>query len=266
MCLHVSTPRSTTPSASDPSNLRAISLIVHGGGRLGSRIAALALDDPRFALHAVVTRDGRPTAHDPGPAVSARVCSTDQLLGAAPPPPPCVVVVTSPESGVPQALQAARHASAGLLVCTTGLSVPTLDTLRAEAAHRPVLIAPNTSPGITALATALDLLVRALPGYHVSIVEQHHARKADAPSGTALRLGEVLRGAGAPLQPGDIHSIRAGDIIGEHTVRLTGPGETIELTHRATTRDLFAHGALRLAAALADRPPGLYSTERLLSS
>jgi 4-hydroxy-tetrahydrodipicolinate reductase len=261
----VSTPHAIANSPDSALILPSIALIVHGAGRLGSRIASLALEDQRFALRAVVTRDGRPTPHATGPAVAAALRSNEEVLAAPQPPPPCVVVVTSPESGASQALSIARHASAGLLICTTGLSPPILGTFRAEAAHRPVLISPNTSPGIAAVAAGLALLARSLPGYHVSIVEQHHARKADAPSGTALRLGEVLRDAGATLHPADIHAIRAGDIIGEHTVRFTGPGETIEITHRATTRDLFAHGALRLAAALANRPPGLYSTEQLMS-
>src|SRR6185436_3136290 len=97
--------------------------------------------------------------------------------------------------------------------------------------------------------------------YRCSIVEAHHAAKKDAPSGTAIRLAKAARDAGANLPDDQILSIRGGDVIGEHTVRLSGPGEYIELTHRATTRDLFARGALQCAAWLREKPAGWYSVQ-----
>jgi 4-hydroxy-tetrahydrodipicolinate reductase len=92
----------------------------------------------------------------------------------------------------------------------------------------------------------------------------HHRTKKDAPSGTAKRLVEILSGEGEEHRPVATHSIRAGDIVGDHMVIFTGPGERLELIHRATTRETFAAGALRAARWIVDQPAGLYSMENVL--
>ena len=111
----------------------------------------------------------------------------------------------------------------------------------------------------------LDELVeraaRALPGWDCDIVESHHVHKKDAPSGTALTLGESAARGGAAAR---YASLRAGDIVGEHLVQFAGQGERIELVHRATSRDIFARGALQAATGLARRAPGLYTMRGLL--
>jgi 4-hydroxy-tetrahydrodipicolinate reductase len=175
-----------------------------------------------------------------------------------------VVDASSPQS-VAMAIDVARRAGAALLVCTTGHDDQAVAMLRDEAAHRAVMLTPNTSVGVAAVSAAAALLARALPGYQVSIVEQHHIHKKDAPSGTAKRIARALRDAGAQLDDQQVMAIRAGDIVGEHTIRLSGPGETIELVHRATTRDLFALGAIRASMWLAGRAPGWYTIEQTLA-
>jgi 4-hydroxy-tetrahydrodipicolinate reductase len=121
------------------------------------------------------------------------------------------------------------------------------------------------------------------PGFDIEIVEAHHRHKVDAPSGTALRLAEVARAArsasGAPSRlvhgrdgkPGPraaieigVHAVRGGDVVGDHSVYLLGTSERIELTHRASNRDLFAHGALQAARWLTDKPPGRYTLAEMI--
>jgi len=119
----------------------------------------------------------------------------------------------------------------------------------------PVLWAANFSLGVAVLGDLVQRAAAALHGWDCDIVESHHVHKKDAPSGTALALGARAEQGG--LQPRYV-SLRAGDIVGEHTVQLTGPGERLELVHRATDRDVFARGALLAAQRLAGRPPGRY--------
>ncbi|MBL8618755.1 MAG: 4-hydroxy-tetrahydrodipicolinate reductase [Deltaproteobacteria bacterium] len=137
-----------------------------------------------------------------------------------------------------------------LLVGTTG-DLPWA-ALEAYASRAPVEVRANFSVGVPLLIELLRTAAAALPpGWDVEIVELHHNQKVDAPSGTALRLAAALD------RPVAQHSLRAGDVIGEHTVYLCGPGERLELKHTATRREVFAIGALRAAAALVGRPPGL---------
>jgi 4-hydroxy-tetrahydrodipicolinate reductase len=182
---------------------------------------------------------------------------------------------------LPQAV--ADHASAcvslgiPLLVGATGMDAATLALLQGAAERIPVLVAPNTSVGVNVVAKLAGLAAKALgAGYDVEISEAHHRMKRDAPSGTALALGAAVaqaRGATqgdtgqfvrhgelGPRPPGAIGFavVRAGDIVGEHTVLFAGEGERVEITHRATDRQTFALGALRGAQWLIGRSPGYY--------
>jgi 4-hydroxy-tetrahydrodipicolinate reductase len=170
-----------------------------------------------------------------------------------------------------------------LLIGTTGIDAASRAQIEAAAQHIPVLVAPNTSVGMALLAQAVALAAAALgSAYDVEISEAHHRMKRDAPSGTALALGEVVaaargqalaevavfdrHGAEAPREQGSIGFavVRAGDIVGEHTVTFAAAGERIEMTHRATDRLIFARGALRAAAWLIGRAPGLYGMQNVL--
>ena len=144
---------------------------------------------------------------------------------------------------------------------TTGLSAEQLAALDAAAQDIPLAWASNFSLGVAILHELVERAARALPGWDCDIVEAHHARKLDAPSGTALTLGDAAASAGAEVR---YASLRAGDIVGEHLVQFTGQGERIELAHRATNRDIFARGALHAARRLHGRAPGRYRVCDLL--
>lgn len=151
--------------------------------------------------------------------------------------------------------------SAALVSGTTGLSEAQRAALQAASREIPLLWASNFSLGVAVLAELVERAAAALPGWDCDIVEAHHAQKQDAPSGTALTLGQAAGSAGAAVR---YASLRAGDIVGEHLVQFAGPGERIELVHRATNRDIFARGALHVAARLAGKPAGSYRVRDLL--
>ena len=219
-----------------------IRLVVHGArGRMGRRICSLARDDERFQVVAAIDR-----ADAPDRKVAASV-------------PWDVVVDFSSPRGAEQAARLAVQHSAALLVGTTGLSRRNLDVLDDAARSVPVMIAPNTSLGVAVLNHLATEAARLLGSdFDVDIVEQHHVGKRDAPSGTALRLAHLLyEKSGVEIPAGRIHSIRAGDVIGEHAVYFAGPGQCIKISHSVTTRDVFALGALRAAAWLCGKAPGV---------
>lgn len=144
---------------------------------------------------------------------------------------------------------------------TTGLGEAQRAAIEGASARIPVLWSSNFSLGVAVLTELVERAAQALPGWDCDIIEAHHSQKQDAPSGTALALGAAVTQAGATPR---YASLRAGDIIGEHTVQFTGHGERIELVHRATNRDIFARGALHAATRLAGRAPGNYRLRDLL--
>lgn len=247
-------------------------IIVFGAtGRTGSRVCALANERAEFPLLARVSR-GASSANAPAPSPGARndltplsTSNTQDLLrfkGIA-----RAIIDFSSEQGTLAASRASVDLGCAHLVATTALGSETLATLREASTRVPVLVAPNTSLGVSVLARLATQAARSLGSdYEVSIVEAHHSRKKDAPSGTALRLADAVRLGGMELKPDQVLAMRGGDVIGEHTIRFAGPGEYLELTHRATTRDLFALGALNAAAWLAQRPPGWYTLDNMLTS
>lgn len=151
--------------------------------------------------------------------------------------------------------------AAGFVSGTTGLQEAQRAALQSAALHIPVLWAANFSLGVAVLEDLVERAASVLPGWDCDIVEAHHARKQDAPSGTALALGAAATRMGA--QP-RYASLRAGDIVGEHLVQFAGSGERIELVHRAGSRDVFAAGALHAASRLAGRAAGHYRVRDLL--
>ena len=171
---------------------------------------------------------------------------------------------------------------AALVTGTTGLGPAEFAALDEASRSVPVLWEPNMSFGVHVLGALLRQAVLALgDGFDIEIVETHHGRKLDAPSGTALRLVEIaaIGRAGAPLQHGrqgrtavrkrgeiGVHAVRGGDVVGDHSVHLLGFGERLELVHRATHRDLFAHGALRAASWIAGKPAGRYGLDDVLGA
>jgi 4-hydroxy-tetrahydrodipicolinate reductase len=161
-----------------------------------------------------------------------------------------------------------------LVTGTTGLGAEEVGALDRAAKRVALLWEPNMSLGVHVLTRLVAQAVAALADFDVEIVETHHRAKIDAPSGTALRLAETAQRAragttrlvhGRKGTPGaraaeeiGVHALRGGDVVGDHVVHLMGTGERLELVHRATTRDLFASGALRAAAWIVGRSPGRY--------
>ncbi|WP_276077279.1 4-hydroxy-tetrahydrodipicolinate reductase [Polyangium mundeleinium] len=207
-----------------------------------------------------------------GVAISDDVASA--LLGAD------VVIDFSRPEALSRVLAVARRQNVAVVSGTTRLDADTEKKLDEVAATIPVLWAPNTSLGVQVLAEIVAEAVRRLgPGFDVEIVETHHKAKVDSPSGTATRLADAVRDARKGLhtvtgREGNVgpraadeigvFAMRGGDVIGDHTVHLLGPGERLELTHRATNRDLFARGALRAARYLFGKPAGRYSMADVL--
>jgi 4-hydroxy-tetrahydrodipicolinate reductase len=177
-----------------------------------------------------------------------------------------VIIDFSSEHGTRAAIEIARKSGAALLVGTTGLSNEVIENLRALSASNAVIVSPNTSLGV-AVTRRLARLAAELLGpsdWSVDIVESHHDRKKDAPSGTALAIAQSLGSGGMTVAADRIHAIRAGDTVGEHEIRFAGPSERIHLMHQAVSRDLFAAGAVRAAKWLAGKPAGSYTMEDVL--
>ncbi|MDA0214468.1 MAG: 4-hydroxy-tetrahydrodipicolinate reductase [Planctomycetota bacterium] len=174
-----------------------------------------------------------------------------------------VVIDFSSDVGTQKAVGLALHARCPLLIGTTGITDTTREILRSASVQIPVLVAPNTSIGVAVMRHLISEAARLLADdFQISISEVHHTQKRDQPSGTALALADsVASGRGKPFPTNEIQSIREGDVIGDHEVVLSGPGEVLTVRHHARDRDLFALGAIRLAIWIAKQPPGMYGLD-----
>lgn len=236
--------------------------VIGAAGRLGGAITSAAENGSEVVI---VGRCGR------GDAISSCVADCD------------VVIDVSTASAAEEICRVCVEQQKPLVIGTTGHSAEQMRAIENAATKIAVVLAPNFSVGVNTLfwltRKAAELLGA---GFDIEIVEAHHRLKKDAPSGTAKRLAELLCevrdldyerdvahgrqgmvGERSTQQIG-IHAIRAGDIVGEHTVVFAGAGERVELTHRASSRDTFALGALRAARWIANQPPALYSMEHVL--
>src|SRR6202044_3286037 len=253
-------------------------------GRMGQCLVR-ALREPACALQlggALASGASKHLGQDAaleGPATGVRITAEPRAaLGDV-----AVAVDFSLAQGIAGHAEACLERRVALLVGATGFDAATRSQLEGAARTIPVLIAPNTSIGVAVMTQLLEVAARALgEGYEAEISEVHHRAKRDAPSGTALAWGEAIaRARGAQLQqlavfdrhgssgpraPGSIGfaSLRAGDVVGEHTAVLAADGERLELTHRAQDRMVFARGALAAAAWLLGRPAGLYGMQNVL--
>ena len=188
----------------------------------------------------------------------------------------CLIDFTRPEGSMAH-LRACRQRGVAMVIGTTGFSTAQKAEI-AEAAHDiPLVMSPNMSLGVNLCLKLLQMAAQTLPtGYDIEIIEAHHRHKVDAPSGTALQMGEVIAqaqgfelkdratfgrqghtGERAPDSIG-FSAIRGGDIVGDHTVMFAGSGERIEISHKASSRDSYAQGSLRAAHFLVGRKKGLY--------
>ena len=178
-----------------------------------------------------------------------------------------LIEFTTPDVTV-EHVKASQQARKPMVIGTTGLSEAQRAIVKTAAATIPIVMSPNMSLGVNLLYELAQLAAQRLgSGFDVEVIEAHHHHKKDAPSGTAKRLAEVL--AASRKQPIDaipVHAVRAGDIVGDHTVILAGPAERLELTHRAHSREVFARGALKAAQFVVGQKPGLYDMSHVLKS
>jgi 4-hydroxy-tetrahydrodipicolinate reductase len=255
-----------------------IDIVIHGfAGRMGRSVAAAALesDDFRVVGGVSASRPDAGLAGWPDAKTAASLADLNVVFD--------VLIDFSSPAGAAVAAEYARSAGKPFVTGTTGLEASQEKSLKSAATEVPVVAAPNFSVGVTLLMDLVERVTRgAGPDADVEILEAHHRHKIDAPSGTALRLGEAVAAQrGEPLErlacydrrseegaraPGSIGfaSQRGGDIIGEHQVLFALSGERIELGHRASDRGIFARGALRAAHWTTGRPPGLYGMKDVL--
>lgn len=237
-------------------NNSPLRLLIHGAsGRMGQALLRLAAERDDLQVVAAITR------RSPAQRVVEGVphFAASELSGA---PAFDVAIDFSLPEGFDPILALCLERKAGLVSGTTGISETQRQALIQAAASIPLVWASNFSLGVAVLDELVERAATALTGWDCDIVESHHIHKQDAPSGTALTLGAAAQKGGA--QP-HYASLRAGDIVGEHLVQFTGMGERIELTHRATNRDIFARGALFAAVQLNGRPAGSYRVRDLLA-
>lgn len=258
----------------------AIKAVVAGAaGRMGRRLIALLRESADFQIvgaveradHVDLGRDAGEVA-GVGPVGVPIVGGAEAALHGAQ-----VLLDFTASAAAMRHLEAASRAGVAMVLGTTGLGQPDLDRARDLCARVACVQSPNMSVGVNVLYGVLAQVARTLgDGYDVEIIEAHHHFKKDAPSGTAERMAQVIakalgRDLGAvgvygrhglvgerPPREIAVHAVRAGDIVGEHTIMFGGMGERIEIVHRAQSRDNFAWGALRAAQWVVGKSPGLY--------
>jgi 4-hydroxy-tetrahydrodipicolinate reductase len=252
-------------------------------GRMGRALVRAAAEFPDLSVAAAVASKGSPAlGKDAGQVADVApigVPVTSDLPDAL--SQVDVAIDFSSPLATQSNLAACRAARKALLIGTTGFPAELTAAFQAAARDIPLLVAPNTSIGVTLLIELVRQAARALPPeFDIEIIEAHHRMKRDAPSGTALALGRAAaEGRGQPFQgreatrggrtrgEGEIGFavVRGGDVVGEHQVLFAGAGESVCLQHRATDRAIFARGALRAAAWLASRPAGEYFMRDLVA-
>ncbi|MBN1824084.1 MAG: 4-hydroxy-tetrahydrodipicolinate reductase [Endomicrobiales bacterium] len=252
-----------------------VKLVVTGAaGRMGSSIIRLAGNDPAVEVVGAVEIKGSTALGTGKPPV------TDDINKVIP---ACDVAVDfTSQEGALAALAACLKNSKAAVIGTTGISDAGINEIKNASKKIPVVFSPNMSVGVNVLFKITEDTAKLLSGYDVEILELHHNQKKDAPSGTAAKLLDVIakvlgrdpKKAGIYGRQGiagartkneiGVHAVRAGDIVGEHTVYFAGPCERIELTHRAQSRDALARGALVAAKWVAGKAPGLYTMQDVL--
>lgn len=263
-----------------------VQAIVHGAaGKMGRRVVAVLREDGGFVLQGAVDCPGTEAiGRDAGELAGIGLLGVpvvdrvEAVLAGA----QVIFDFSSPAAAL-TCLRLAAEQEVAMVIGTTGFTPEQEREVASLAARTRVVKSPNMGLGINVLYRLLREAVSSLgEGYDVEIVETHHRLKKDAPSGTALRLAEVAAQAlerpwpgsgvfGRRGTPGErtreeigVHAVRGGDVVGEHTVILAGPGERLELVHRAHSRDTFAWGAVRAARWVLTRPRGLYDMQDVI--
>lgn len=253
--------------------------IAGASGRMGQMLIEALLGDNSFSLVGALDQAGNPMIGVDATAflgqVSGVTITTD--LKAALANADTLIDFTRPE-GTLAHLRVCRELGVNLVIGTTGFSAAQKAEIATAAHDIAIVMAPNMSVGVNVTLKLLELAAKSLSeGFDIEIIEAHHRHKVDAPSGTALKMGEVVaaalgrdlkdcavyarEGVTGERQPASIgfSSIRGGDIVGDHTVLFAGIGERIEITHKSSSRATYAQGSLRAAHFLAAKERGLFS-------
>jgi len=228
--------------------------ITGANGRMGQAIARVATSIAHISVVAQVSRDNT----FENIAISNNIDSIETVID-----------FTMPEPSLKYIDYCVQH-KRSMVIGTTGFTQSQKEYILHASQNIPIVFAANMSTGVTVLSKAIRLIARTLPNNtEVNIIDAHHRHKKDAPSGTALQMGQVVAEARGQELGEDkaicFHSIRAGEIIGEHTVLFTLPDEQIELKETVYSREAFARGALQAALWVSKQPPGLYDMEDVLS-
>ena len=248
---------------------------------MGTRLIALAKTAGDFQIVGAIERPDHPDqARDAGEIAGVGKVGLPITFDLRPTP-QVLIDFTSPAS-MRHWLKTCRDRGIAMLIGTTGLAPQDHATIDQASADIPILQAPNMSLGVNVLFKIAGEVAKLLgPDYDIEIIEAHHRFKKDAPSGTAMGLAEAIlkatgkardalvydrHGDDCVRKPGDIgmHALRVGDEVGRHTAYFAALGERLELTHVATNRDTFVHGALRAARWLAQQKPGRYTIASIL--
>jgi 4-hydroxy-tetrahydrodipicolinate reductase len=232
------------------------------GGKMGQAILRQIGAEPGLELCAAWEREGHPWIGRPLREVCPEIHSAlaFETIGRGAAPRPQVVIDFSAPPALAAVLAFCQSAGCAALIGSTGLGPEEERLLAAAEGKIACLHAANMARGISLLVAWLPKIAAALPGYDIALHEVHHRQKKDAPSGTAKRLAGLLERAGHSVQ---ISAARGGDVFGEHTLSFLGPGERIEIVHRASSRELFARGALAAARWLVGKPAGRYGIEEV---
>ena len=253
--------------------------IAGAGGRMGRTLVDGVVASSDLLLAVALEVAGSPLVGQSAAPGSAVLVSDD--IGAIADA-DVLIDFTRPAGTLAHLEQCVRHGRA-IVIGTTGFSEEERQRIAAASRNIPIVFSPNMSVGVNVTLKLIEIATKALADdYDIEVLEMHHKHKIDAPSGTALRIGEVIAGAmDQKLDDSAVYSregvtgerkkksigfavLRGGDVVGEHTVMFAGDGERVEITHRATSRNTFAGGALRAARFLIGRPPGLYRMDDVL--
>ena len=258
--------------------------IAGSAGRMGRALLEVVSQAPDMQLSAALERAGSPYLGKDAGELIGTICDVKIIydFAAALSESDTLIDFTRPEATMAH-LAACRAAGVKMVIGTTGLTAEEKSTLKAASEEIAIVFAPNMSVGVNVTFKLLEIAAKVLnEGYDIEIIEAHHRHKVDAPSGTALRMGEVIAQAldrdldkvavyGREGETGERQSdtigfatIRSGDIVGEHTAMFAGTGERIEISHKASSRMTFAMGALRAVRFLADKQHGLFDMQDVL--
>ena len=255
-------------------------IIVCGAcGRMGSKILEIALGNEDFEIAGAIESEDHPSI---GKKILDGKVPVGSDLKALQGPSTALIDFTSPKAAIANLRAVSSWKEISAVVGTTGFTGEELSKIKEISKKMPVVLSPNMSRGVNVMLDVARQIARKLAGYDIEIIESHHNQKKDAPSGTALALAEEIadelnrngktdftygrKGITGPRSAKEIgiHAVRAGDIVGEHTVLFASGGERLELVHRASSRDAFANGALYAAKWAQGKPAGLYSMKDVM--